>query len=169
MLFLANEAVLMFSSYWSLLPKKLNKQLLIEIHSYVQVAAFVGFNLGFAAIWQNKEDNEKPHFKSWHGIFGLVQGILLLSQISSGALAKYGKVLPVKLNIAKIKTLHDLLGAAVILFTILNMVTACFTNFFASQTNILVAYIFSTFFIILYGFVSLHVFKTNSRIAALFK
>lgn len=159
----------MLSPYWSLFPKKISKHLLLELHGYIQVTVFIGFNLGFAAIYINKENNEKPHFKSWHGLLGLVQGILITSQISLGALAKYAKVLPVKLNVGRLKTWHNLLGTIVIIFAIFNMVTAFFTNFFAFQTNILVAYLLSVIFVLLYGFISIRTFKTNSRITALFR
>ena len=169
MLFLVNETVLIFSPYWTLLPQRFHKQIFIDFHTYGQVLAFIGYCIGFAAIYVNKEDNEKPHFKSWHGLLGLIQAILITNQLSLGSLAKYARYIPVKLNVGKIKTFHNLLGAIVILFTALNMITACFTNFFSSQTHILLAYIFSAAFILIYGFVSLRVFMTNSRIAQLFK
>lgn len=169
MVFVMNEAVLMLSPYWSLFPKKFSKHLLLELHGYIQVAAFVGFNLGFAAIYINKEDNEKPHFKSWHGLLGLIQAVLIMSQISLGALAKYAKVLPVKLNVGRLKTWHNLFGTVVIMFSVSNMVTALFTNFFASQAHVIVAYLLSAIFVLLYGFVSIRTFKTNSRIIAYFK
>ncbi|KAI9551930.1 hypothetical protein GHT06_022267 [Daphnia sinensis] len=169
MLFLMNEAVLIFSPQWSLLPKKFHKQLFMDCHVYLQLVALVGIVLGFVAIYINKEDNGKPHFKSWHGLLGLIQVLLILGQASVGSLAKYAKFFPFKLNVGKIKTFHDLLGAIVILFSSLNMVTACFTNFFASQTHILLAYILSAAFLLIYGFVSLRVFMTNSRIAQIFK
>ncbi|XP_046631849.1 transmembrane reductase CYB561D2-like isoform X2 [Daphnia pulicaria] len=149
MLFLANELVMIFSPYWSLLPKRFQKQLFMDFHTYGQVVAFIGYSIGFAAIYINKEDNEKPHFKS--------------------SLAKYARYIPLKLNVGKIKGFHNLLGAVAILFTSLNMITACFTNFFSSQTHILLAYVFSAAFVLIYGFVSLRVFMTNSRIAQLFK
>ncbi|XP_046631848.1 transmembrane reductase CYB561D2-like isoform X1 [Daphnia pulicaria] len=169
MLFLANELVMIFSPYWSLLPKRFQKQLFMDFHTYGQVVAFIGYSIGFAAIYINKEDNEKPHFKSWHGLLGLIQAIIITSQLSLGSLAKYARYIPLKLNVGKIKGFHNLLGAVAILFTSLNMITACFTNFFSSQTHILLAYVFSAAFVLIYGFVSLRVFMTNSRIAQLFK
>lgn len=169
MLFLMNEAVLIFSPHWSLLPQKFHKQLFMNCHVYVQLVALVGIIFGFAAIYINKEDNGKPHFKSWHGLLGLIQILLIVGQASMGSLAKYAKLFPFKLNVGKIKTFHDLLGATVILLSSLNMITACFTNFFASQSHILLAYILSAAFVLIYGFVSLRVFMTNSRIAQLLK
>lgn len=169
MLFLANELVMIFSPYWSLLPKRFQKQLFMDFHTYGQVVAFIGYSIGFAAIYINKEDNEKPHFKSWHGLLGLIQAIIITIQLSLGSLAKYARYIPLKLNVGKIKGFHNLLGAVAILFTSLNMITACFTNFFSSQTHILLAYVFSAAFVLIYGFVSLRVFMTNSRIAQLFK
>ena len=164
-----NEAVLMFSPYWSLIPKQFHKKFMMDLHVYTEVAAVVGFNLGFAAIYINKEERGKHHFTSWHGLLGLVQAIVIMCQVSLGSVAKYAKSLPVKVNVGQVKTWHNLVGAILILFSIVNMVTACFTKFFVSQTHILLAYLFSAIFVAVYGFVSLRVFLTNSRLKALFK
>lgn len=169
MLFVANEAILMFSPYWTLLPFKLQMHKLTEYHGYAQGAAFSAFSVAFAAIYVNKEDNGKPHFKTWHGFLGLLLAVFIMIQITLGAIAKYAKFIPIKVNVSLVKTCHDLLGGFVILFCIGNMCTACFTNFFASQFHTLFAYLSCAVFVFIYGFVSIRVFSTNRRIVALFK
>ena len=168
MFFLMNEAVMVFSPFWSPLPKSYQKKMHLDIHSYTEVAFFFGFGLAFTAIYINKEQNGKPHFKSWHGFLGLIQAGLMLCQVSLGTLAKYARLLPFKLNAGRLKTLHGLLGSSVLILTAANMVTSCFTNFYASQTTAVMPYLFSAIFLAIYGFVSFHVLSTNSRILSLF-
>lgn len=168
MLFVMNEAILLFSPTWGLLPIKYQKKLYLDAHSYLETVAVAAYAFGFYAIYQNKEDNEKPHFKSWHGLFGLILSVLILMQMTIGTVAKYASLLPVKLNVARFKTLHSCLGVFVVLFTVINMVTSCFTNFFVSQSTVVTRYALSAAFVAIYGFVCVRVFLTNSRIKGLF-
>lgn len=163
-----NEAILLFSPTWGLLPVKYQKKLYLDAHGYLETLAIVAYSIGFYTIYQNKEDNEKPHFTSWHGLFGLILSALLLVQMTIGTVAKYASLLPVKLNVARFKTLHSLLGVLVVLFTVLNMVTSCFTNFFISQSNVVTRYALSAAFLVIYGFIAVRVLLTNSRLKALF-
>lgn len=168
MFYLMIEAVVMFSPFWSLLPKSFHRKLHLDLHAYLEVAVFFGFTLAFAAIYLNKEENGKPHFKSWHGFLGLIQAILIFCQVTGGTLAKYAHLLPIKLNAGLLKALHSLSGALILLLACANMVTSCFTNFYASQTPPALPYILSGLFLTIYGFTSLNVLKTNSRIPTLF-
>jgi len=169
MLLLVIEAAVMFSPYWSLLPKKYHKQLYLEIHGYMQVCTFTAFAIGFWVIYTNKERSGNPHFTSYHGIFGLIQAGLVLIPIINGTVAKYAKFLPMKLDVAKVKAIHSLMGVLAISFATLNMVSGFFTNWFIFQTSFVIPYLFSFLLVLINGFVVLRVFRTNSRIPTLFR
>ena len=58
-----------------------------EYHFWVQTVAVSCALFGFYAIYQNKENNETPHFKTWHGTVGAVAvGGLILQFLVSIAL-----------------------------------------------------------------------------------
>lgn len=170
MFLLMNEAVVMFSPVWSPIPKAYHKKMYLNGHAYVQAVVFTGFVVGFFVIYQNKENNSKPHFTSWHGLLGLFQASLLGLQVTLGILAKYALMLPaaVRRFVPSIKTFHDLLGVGVVGLAAANMVTGFFTNFFTSQTIFALPYLLSVTMATLYGFVGFRTLTTNSRITKLF-
>ena len=170
MLFLMIEAVMMFSPYWSLLPKKYHRKFYLDVHSYMQVLTSISFSYGFYAIYINKENNKKPHFTSYHGIFGLIQAALVLIPVINGTVSKYAKFLPTKLiNVAKVKAIHGLMGVIAISFAILNLISGFFTKWFISQTAFIIPYLFSITLILINGFVVIRALRNNSRIPSLFQ
>jgi len=168
MLLLMNEAVVTFSPTWSLLPKAHHKKLYLNTHSYTQLLVFIGFVVAFIAIYLNKENNDKPHFTTWHGLLGLAQAAFLLGQMTLGILAKYYQILPFKINVSRFKTMHDLSGVLVLWLAAFNMVTACFTNYFTSTSPWIMPYLLSIALFTIYAFVSLRVLNSNSRLKFLF-
>ena len=44
---------------------------------------------GFAAVFLNKEVNNRKHFVSWHGKFGLATSVAVILAIIGGVIAKY--------------------------------------------------------------------------------
>ena len=169
MLLLAVEGVVMFSSQWSLLPRSYPRRLYLNTHVSIEILAFLGIILGFLSIYINKENNGKPHFKSWHGFFGLIQLILLCAQVLLGTFSRYPKLLPIKINSGKSKTLHVLIGILILFLATTNLVSGFFTDWFVLQTNHLIVYLLSALIIGVNCLCSFNVFLTNSRITVLYK
>ncbi|KAI9333421.1 hypothetical protein BDR26DRAFT_937471 [Obelidium mucronatum] len=42
----------------------------ISFHAFLQTIALIAITAGFTVIYQNKDNNSKPHFTSYHGIIG---------------------------------------------------------------------------------------------------
>ena len=49
----------------------------------------VSAGFGFAAVFLNKEVNNRKHFVSWHGKFGLATSVAVVLAIIGGVIAKY--------------------------------------------------------------------------------
>ena len=169
-LFFTNEAFLLFSPQGTLLPRFLNKRwIIIELHSYMSVAAVVSICIGFLAIYNNKEENGKPHFVSWHGLIGLAITILAVIQLLFGPVAKYAKFMPSIVPVNQIKTIHIFLGVLASILGVFALVTSCATNYFSSQHSVTVKYLFMALFALLNGFVALRTALSTPRVSKLFK
>lgn len=84
-------------------------------HFWMQLLAVAAVSGGFWAIYQNKVNNGKSHFKTTHGKFGLVTIILTAAAPLGGILSfrRFGLLprLPVNLQ-AHVKWLHRKVGLA---------------------------------------------------------
>ena len=169
MFLLMNEAVLLFSTNWSLLPKKYHRSQYMNGHIALEVLSVIGVLLGFYSIYLNKDTNGKVHFTSWHGTFGLVQVVAICSQVVIGSLAKY-RILPVKsYPTAKLKTLHGVLGVSIILLAVVNLSTGWYTSWFINNSSMFMCVVLSIFCACINMFTSLRAIGNNSRIKNLFK
>jgi len=169
MFLLMNEAVLLFSTNWSLLPKKYHRSQYMNGHIALEVLSLIGVLLGFYSIYLNKDNNGKVHFTSWHGTFGLVQVVAICSQVVIGSLAKY-RILPVKsYPTAKLKTLHGVLGVSIILLAVVNLSTGWYTSWFINNSSMFMCVVLSIFCACINMFTSLRAIGNNSRIKNLFK
>ena len=165
-----NEAILLFSSRWSLLPKKYHRSLYMNSHVVLEVIAFIGVLFGFFSIYINKENNGKPHFTSWHGFLGLVQIAAVCAQVLIGTFAKYPKIVPGKsFPAAKLKTFHGVLGVCVIILATANLVSGWYSTWFTTNSHMSMVFLFPFISVCFNGFISLRVFTTNSRIKNLLK
>ncbi|KAJ3073509.1 hypothetical protein HDU98_001372 [Podochytrium sp. JEL0797] len=51
----------------------------IRTHALLQIMACLACCVGFWAVYQNKSNSGKTHWKSWHGVMGLVTVILIVA------------------------------------------------------------------------------------------
>jgi len=169
MFLLMNEAVLLFSSKWSLLPKKYHRSQYMNIHIILEVMSLICFLLGFYSIYLNKDNLGKPHFTSWHGILGLIQLIAICAQVVIGTFAKY-RILPVMLFPAtKLKTVHVTLGITITMLVMCNLITGWYSNWFINNSSMFMFSILALMCISINGFISYRAMSTNSRVKNVLK
>jgi len=137
------EAILIFSPHSSLV-KSLDRKTKSWYHFYLQIAAVVCIELGFAAIYFNKNINNKPHFVSWHGIAGLTATIMATFQIFAGLSLLYNKVYilnPAGTSLATRKKMHAMFGCFVFLSGFLAMFLSLYSTFVLKNTGELTWYL----------------------------
>ena len=169
MFLLMNEAVLLFSSKWSLLPKKYHRSQYMNIHVILEVMSLICFLLGFYSIYLNKDNLGKPHFTSWHGILGLIQLIAICAQVVIGTFAKY-RILPIMFfPAAKLKTVHVTLGITITMLVMCNLITGWYSNWFINNSSVFMFSILAPMCISINGFISYRAMSTNSRVKNVLK
>ena len=164
MVLIMNEAFLIFSPTLTLLPKKYYKKWSIDCHAYLEFAAIIAVISGFLAIYINKDNNNKPHFVSWHGLIGVIVTVLVVVQLILGVTAKYSKYLPFTLNMSLLKLVHVSVGIFTAFLAIFSLVSGCSTKWLESQVSATVCYFLAFVLLCTNGFTSLRALSSNSRI-----
>lgn len=110
----------------------------VLIHQVLNIAAVIFSILGFIIIYYNKHLNEKPHFTTWHGTFGLVTVVCVTLQSLGGDVVKYDwlrKFLRVKMSLGTLKIYHATSGLVVFTLVVTTMVLALYSTWFSSQVG----------------------------------
>ena len=89
-------------------------------------------------IFINKQQKNKEHFSTWHGTYGLLACIALLTQLTVGVFAKYPRTLLRFISYSSIRRAHSIGG----IFT------------YSAGCTALVLGLFSTWFVKEAGYVS---------------
>ena len=129
------EAILLFSPHSSLFAER---KLKVKYHWILQGLAAVCVHLGFAAIYYNKYNNNKPHFVSWHGKVGLSAVVMVTMQIIVGPSLIYynNRILnPLGTSLALRKKMHGVVGALSFLVGYLALVLSLYSNFVIKNTS----------------------------------
>ena len=136
------EAILLFSPYSSLLQSA-DRKTKGKYHWILQLCAAVSVFLGFAAIVINKFQLNKPHFQTWHSIFGLVATVLVLFQTLAGFSLIYNIEFlnPFKATLAMRKMMHALNGAFVFLIGFASIFLSLYSNFILQSTGQVIWYV----------------------------
>ena len=138
--FLMFEAILMFSPQSSLILS-FPRATKIKFHWILQTAAVISALGGFAAIYINKNMNKKPHFQSWHGLFGFCTVILICLQSLQGVGVLYTK-LPIarKMKPRQLKQLHAVCGSLVFLVACVTLGLGFYSNWFTKNVHVYVQF-----------------------------
>uniref|UniRef100_A0A0B7AGH3 ascorbate ferrireductase (transmembrane) n=2 Tax=Arion vulgaris TaxID=1028688 RepID=A0A0B7AGH3_9EUPU len=105
------EGIVIFSKSSSLFPN-MSRPTKASIHYLLMGGGVSCMIAGLVAIYLNKEQAGKPHFKSWHGLLGVITVGYACAQSSGGALAKYHKYVGpiIKIRLADLKLYHATSG-----------------------------------------------------------
>ncbi|XP_045616924.1 transmembrane reductase CYB561D2 [Procambarus clarkii] len=135
---LMTEAVFMFSK--SGLAAGRVHSTKITAHWVVLILVATVHGVGFAAIYYNKELNNKPHFVSWHGCVGLAASVLLWVQLNAGVFAKYPKLLKSIMQVKTVKANHGLFGMFMFTTSMVTIVLGLCTTWFQDNASRLAFY-----------------------------
>ncbi|XP_028680523.1 transmembrane reductase CYB561D2 [Erpetoichthys calabaricus] len=102
------EAVLIFSPDSSPI-QKFSHKMKGRYHWILQALAVSCGSLGWAAIFYNKQLNQKPHFATWHGLIGLLTILYAVMQSLGGISLLYPKLAD-GWSLAKLKRYHSTSG-----------------------------------------------------------
>ena len=134
------EAILLFSPQSSLILST-PRATKVKFHWILQTSALIAALLGFAAIYYNKTLNNKPHFKSWHGLMGFSTVVLISLQSLQGVGVLYYKLPFVsKLKPRQMKQLHAVSGSLVFLVACITLGLGFYSNWFTKNAHFTVVY-----------------------------
>ncbi|CAG5136262.1 unnamed protein product [Candidula unifasciata] len=105
------EGIVIFSKSSSLFPS-MARPTKASIHYWLMGLGVSCVIAGLVVIYLNKEQAGKPHFTSWHGLFGVITVGYACAQSTGGAVAKYHKYLGhiIKIRLADLKLYHATSG-----------------------------------------------------------
>lgn len=127
------EAILMFSPESSLLFWA-SRKTKVTTHWILQTSCCVCALIGFATIFFNKVKASKPHFTSWHGVFGLITVVYSLVQASCGIFLLYPS-LAKNWKLVQLKTYHATFGLFGFTMGCGTIVLGTFSNWFVSNVT----------------------------------
>lgn len=107
---LMTEAVYMFSPWSSPVVRGVDRATKVRWHWVLNGSALITMLTGFVIITANKMINHAPHYKSWHGLAGLILCSVVMMQICGGILELYPDILPFKVRLVVLKRLHAFFG-----------------------------------------------------------
>ena len=148
------EAILIFSPESSLLAVASRKNK-VKAHWIFQSLSLVFAWTGFIVIIVNKNYNQKPHFKTWHGTLGLITIMYTTLQAVCGIFLIY-PTMAKRWNwkLIQLKVYHATLGLVGFILAYTTMITSLYSNFMAKNAGdgflwwlCLLALVWSLFFI----------------------
>ncbi|KAL4226371.1 hypothetical protein ACF0H5_014354 [Mactra antiquata] len=131
------EALLVFNKESSIFVN-VTRPTKVLVHQILGITAVASSLLGFAAIYYNKEFNEKPHFVTWHGLMGLIAVVFVTIQSFGGDLVKYEwlrKLVGVNKSLAVLKIYHATAGLVAFTLVMATMMLALYSTWFTSQVG----------------------------------
>ena len=131
------EAMMVFNKESSLFLNA-SRESKVLAHHCLQVFAIVSSMLGFAAIYVNKERNEKPHFTTWHGLLGVITVCAIPLAAVGGNIVKYKglrDIIKVKQSLAELKIMHATGGLIVFTLVMTTLMLGLYSEWYTSQVN----------------------------------
>lgn len=130
------EAILVFSKSSSLIPS-VPRATKVKYHWVLQTFATLCSLGGFFAIGVNKNINNKPHFKSWHGLLGGLTVLFTCIQAVMGITLLYPNLpLVKKVVLGQRKKLHALSGAIIFVLSCLVLLLGFYSNWFVRKVGL---------------------------------
>ncbi|XP_017778449.1 PREDICTED: cytochrome b561 domain-containing protein 2-like [Nicrophorus vespilloides] len=124
------EGVLMISKD-NFFNSKLTHLLKVRFHWLLQTAASGCSIAGFVIIVVKKT----RHFRSWHGLMGLLSMVFLVPTCLNGILALFNVKLRMYISPTVNKFFHAISGILTVVLGSITMVLSLYTNWFSKMTN----------------------------------
>jgi len=128
------QAIVIFSPESSLLQSS-ERADKVQLHWILNLFSLVAACGGFGAIYLTKEVNNKSHFTTWHGKFGLAACVGTLLAALGGVAAKYSSSLRSVARPINVKLYHA--TGALVVFGLAMTATslACYSNWFLKRVD----------------------------------
>ncbi|CAH1169630.1 unnamed protein product [Phaedon cochleariae] len=116
---------------------RLNHTLKLRYHWIIIAIALALILAGFLVIVINKNNLNKQHFKTWHGLFGLLGIIGCLPAVMNGTAALFDAELKSFIKPSTIKLIHQASGSVAFIFGGLAVILSVYSKWFgrASDNN----------------------------------
>ena len=129
------EGLLVFNRESSLLLTA-SRQTKVLVHWVLQASAVTCAALGFMVIFYNKYLYNKPHFTTWHGLFGVITVSYIMLQSVGGSFVKYEFLRSlIKLRLADLKLYHATSGLIAFTLVTVTLMLALYSNWFTSNVD----------------------------------
>lgn len=134
------EAILCFNNK-NILTSNLNHKDKVYVHWILQTLAVISITIGYAAIFINKNLHNKPHFHSYHAIFGTATFSSLFLSIIGGVVAKYNWSLKKYIKPVYAKVGHGFGGILSYVLGSITILLGLYTHWFYRNASIWSLYI----------------------------
>ncbi|KAJ8953014.1 hypothetical protein NQ318_015376 [Aromia moschata] len=133
---LMTEAVLMLSKE-NVIPKqlKLNHTIKERLHWVFLTIGALLIAAGFIVVTISKNEKNKEHYTSWHGIFGLIGMIAYIPPCINGIPLLYRRDIGDYVNIRIVKFVHIIGGIVSLTCGGLSLLLSVYTKWFARHTQ----------------------------------
>ena len=129
------EGLLVFNQESSLLLNA-SRQTKVLVHWVLQATAVTCAGLGFIVIFYNKYLRDKPHFTTWHGLFGVITVCYIMLQSVGGSFVKYEFLRSlIKIRLADLKLYHATSGLIAFTLVTVTLMLAFYSNWFTTNVN----------------------------------
>lgn len=115
--------------------KSISHKLRVQFHLYCQIAGIVCTAIGFVAIYVNKNLAGKQHFKSYHGICGLVMMIFVCLVGVGGSLCYYSFSLRSYIRPVLLKIYHSSGGILSLIVGNLTVILGFYSHWYEKNGN----------------------------------
>lgn len=135
------QAILVFSKESSLFGSLKHKQK-INLHWIFNTLGLICILVAYAAIYYNKEQQGKPHLKTWHGIIGICTIVYTLIQFIAGHNLTVLNFISRKfVNYNSLAMYHATSGTFLYVLACLSLSLGIYSNWFSKSTPFYVWYL----------------------------
>ena len=107
----------------------------VQLHWILHLFGVVSALFGFFSVYVNKEVNNRKHFVSWHGKFGLATVVGMLCAVLGGLLAKYAMTFRNWVKPVNMKMYHATAGMLIFLLGMITITLANFSNWYKNRVT----------------------------------
>ncbi|GFR82303.1 cytochrome b561 domain-containing protein 2 [Elysia marginata] len=139
---LMTEGIVIFSRSSSLLPSW-SRPDKAWLHAILMGGGMSAVSIGFWSIYYNKVLAGKPHFTSWHGLFGLITLCFAAAQCLGGSIIKYYRYVGsyIKIRLVDLKLYHATAGLCNFLLITITFLLSLYSAWAVSNLNWVMWYI----------------------------
>ncbi|XP_076257559.1 transmembrane reductase CYB561D2 [Rhynchophorus ferrugineus] len=126
-------AINKYNTYWRF---KTTGGFRVQIHWIALAIGYALSVIGFAVVYINKDLNNKHHFATWHGLFGLIGLIATVPPIINGTVLYFKKELSRYIDKPRlVKFIHVITGTVAFLFGALAIVLSVYSNWYRKRST----------------------------------